>query len=365
MHRATIAIALTLLPARVPAQGIVVRVAPPAAVGLDSALLAAAGRSADSLGALQSLLVWRHGSLGYERYLHGGAADTPVNVKSVSKSFLSALVGIAVAQGKVKSLDQRVADVLPDGYRPVGGELFTDARRRSDSLRQRVTLRHLITMTSGLAWDESNAPLVSALLMSSDPVRFAAELPVLAEPGARFNYATASSHLLAGAVARLVGSPLREFGERSLFGPAGIILSRWDADPEGVNFGGSEMFFTAREMLKLGILYLHHGTVGDHHIVPADWVAASVAKQIEVATPVYQHMVPGLTGYGYFRWLRSGAGREMFCALGLGGQFVLVVPTLDLVIGGTSALDARNPGNDAQFNGIFALVDRSIIPAAR
>jgi CubicO group peptidase (beta-lactamase class C family) len=365
MHRAAIVTALTLVAAPLAGQGIVVRVAPPAGLGLDSVLLASAGRAADSLPALLSLLVWRHGALGYERYVHGGAGDQPVNVKSVSKSFLSALLGVAIAEGKVKSLDQRVAEVLPDSYRPVGGQLFTDARRKSDSLRQRVTLRHLLTMTSGLAWDESNAPLVYALLMSSNPVRFAAELPVLAEPGARFNYATASSHLLAGALAHLVGGSLRELGERSLFGPAGITVSRWDADPEGVNFGGSEMLLTTREMLKLGILYLQGGKVGDRQIVPADWVAASATKQIEVAMPVYQHMVPGLTGYGYFWWLRSGAGQEMYCALGLGGQFIVVVPRLDLVIAGTSALDGRNPGNDAQFNGIFALVDRAVIPAAR
>jgi CubicO group peptidase (beta-lactamase class C family) len=360
-----LALALTVFVPALPAQGIVVRVAPPASVGLDSVLLAGATRAADSLPALTSLLVWRRGALGYERYLHGGSPDAPVNVKSVSKSFLSALIGAAVGGGRIGAIDRPVAEVLPESYGPAGGQLFTDARQRSDSLRRRVTLRHLLTMTSGLAWEESNPTLVYALLLSSNPVRFAAELPVLVPPGTGFNYSTASSHLAAGAVSRLIGTSLREFGEQFLFGPAGIVVTRWDADPQGVNFGGSEMFLTPREMLKLGILYLGHGKVGDRQIVPADWVAASVAKQTEVTTPIYRHMVPGLSGYGYFWWLRTAEGREMYCALGLGGQFVLVVPSLELVVAGTSSLDARNPGNDAQFNGIFALVDHSIVRAAK
>ncbi len=166
------------------------------------------------------------------------------------------------------------------------------------------------------------------------------------------------------ALTRLTGTTAREFAERNLFGPAGIVLARWDADPQGVNFGGSEMFLTTREMLKLGILYLHHGKVGERQVIPASWITESSAKHYDITVPVYRSMVPNLTGYGYLWWLRSAAGHEMICALGLGGQFVLVVPSLELVIAGTSALDARNPRNDKQFNGIFDLLDRAVITAA-
>ncbi len=126
---------------------------------------------------------------------------------------------------------------------------------------------------------ESNAPLIYGLLMSSNPVRFAAELPVLAAPGARFNYSTASTHLLAGVFERSTRLPNRTSAERNLLAPAGIMLPQWDSDPQGVHFGGSEMFLTTRDMLKFGILYLNQGRVGDRPVVPASWVAASTTKK--------------------------------------------------------------------------------------
>jgi CubicO group peptidase (beta-lactamase class C family) len=362
-----VAAALTLLALAPPlaGQGILITPAPAASVGLDSSMLRQAADAADRLPALTSLLVWRHGALAYEAYIHGGARDVPANVKSVTKSFLSALVGIALAERWIANLDQPVAEILPEYYGPVAGSLFTVQRARSDSLRHRVTLRHLLAMSSGVAWDESSPNMTYALLTSGNPVRFAAELPVLAAPGEGFNYGTAGTHLLAGALTRLAGKSLREVGDTYLFGPAGIALARWDSDPQGVNFGGSEMFLTTREMVKFGILYLHQGRVGDRQVIPADWMAESTTKRFDVTAPIYRQMVPNLTGYGYLWWLRSSAGHDMICALGLGGQFVLVVPRLDMVIAGTSALDGRNPGNERQFNAIFDLVDRSIVAGAR
>jgi CubicO group peptidase (beta-lactamase class C family) len=286
-------------------------------------------------------------------------------VKSVSKSLLSALVGIALEQGKLTSLERPVADILADYYQPVESRLFALVRAPSDAQRRRITIRHLLTMTGGQVWDESSAPLVYALLMSSNPVRFAAELPVPGVAGASFNYSTAASHLLAGALARATREPNRAFAERQLLNPAGITLAGWDADPQGVHFGGSEMFLTTRNMLKFGILYLRQGRVGDQQVVPARWIAESFRKQTDVGMTVYQRMIPNLTGYGYLWWLRSAGGHAMACALGLGGQFILVVPSLELVVAGTSALDGRNPGNEKQFNGIFELVDRTIVAAAR
>lgn len=242
--------------------------------------------------------------------------------------------------------------------------MFRAAVVRNDSVRATITVRHLLTQTAGYAWDEGGA-ILSTFLVSSDPVRLVAEQVLAALPGATFNYSTGNTHLLSAALARAVGTPLRPYAENALFRPAGVELRGWDVDGAGNPLGGSEMYFTARGLARFGQLFLDRGAVGGEQIVPADWVAASWEKHADFASPIYKEMVPGLTGYGYLWWLRTSNGKVMNGALGYGGQFVLVVPELRLVIAGASALDASNPGLIPQFKGIFGLVDQIVGSASR
>jgi CubicO group peptidase (beta-lactamase class C family) len=313
-----------------------------------------------SLPALQAMVVLRSGRMVLEKYWGGADSTTPFNIKSVSKGLLSALTGIAIQQGKL-TLDTPISKLLPDYYRSNAPEnrAFRAAIVRNDSVRATITVRHLLTQTSGYAWDEGG-PILSTFLVSSDPARLVAEQILAGSPGTTFNYSTGNTHLLSVALTRAVGTSLRRYAEVTLLKPAGIELLGWDVDAAGNPIGGSEMYLTARGLARFGQLYLEGGAVGGTQVVPRDWIAASWEKRSDVASPIYKEMVPGITGYGYLWWLRTSNGKVMNSALGYGGQFVLVVPELNLVIAGASALDARNPGLIPQFKGIFGLVDQII-----
>jgi CubicO group peptidase (beta-lactamase class C family) len=318
-----------------------------------------------SLPALQAMVVLRNGRMVWEHYWGGADSSSAFNVKSVSKSVLSGLVGIAIEQRKL-SLEQTISSILPEYYpRTPAPEnrMFRSAVVRNDSLRATITVRHLLTQASGYAWDEGG-PILSTFIVSSDPARLIAEQIMTGPPGATFNYSTGNTHLLSVALARAVGTPLRRYAEDILLKPAGIELRGWDVDGSGHPLGGSEMYFTARGMARFGQLYLEGGTIGGKRIVPGEWIRASWEKRMDVASPIYGEMVPGLTGYGYLWWLRTSNGKVMNSALGYGGQFILVLPELQLVIAGTSALDARNPGLIPQFKGIFGLVDQIVASVA-
>lgn len=335
-------------------------------VGLDAGLVRQADSIADrELPALLSLLVVRRGKLALERYYHGATAATAINVKSVTKSIQSATVGVAREAGLIPNLDEPVAAILPELFaRPVPTyQSFAAAIRQMDAARRQVTLRHLLTMSSGYGWEEAGL-ILNAFLANPHPAQFVADLPMMAPPGSAFNYSTGATHLLSAAFAKKTGTNPRTFAETRLFEPAGIQLLGWDADPQGINFGGSEILLTSLGMARFGLLYLGGGTIDGRRIIPAEWIEQSWAKRIEVKTPLYSNMIPGLDGYGYLWWRRSVAGVAWYCALGYGGQFVLVAPALDMVVAGGSSLDGRNPGMQKQFEGIFRLVDRYLQPAA-
>jgi CubicO group peptidase (beta-lactamase class C family) len=340
-------------------------VASPVEAGLDPARLAQADSVAErDLPALLSLLVVRHGTLVWERYYHGARRDTPINIKSVTKSIQGATIGIALRDGLLTSLDQTVASLLPDLFdRPAPTyKSFAAAIARMQAARRRVTVRHLLTMSSGYGWEESGL-LLDAFLVNPDPAQFVADLPMVAGPGQSFNYTTGGIHLLSAAIARMAGTSPRTYTERQLLAPAGIELLAWDADPQGINFGGSEIVLRPLGMARFGLLFLGRGRIDGRQVVPAEWVDSSWVRRIEVTAPVYRQMIPGLDGYGYLWWRRVVAGMTWYCALGFGGQFVLVAPDLNMVVAGGSALDARSPGLVQQFQGIFRLVDSYVQPA--
>lgn len=315
------------------------KIATPAAEGIDPRGLAEAERVIlENKQEVRSLLVIRHGRLVYEKYFRGATATQTFNVKSVTKSFTSALTGIALREGLLHSLDEKVSDLLPEYFASQ-----TDARKKQ------IMLRHLLTMTAGFEWTE-NGPVTADWIRSADHTKFTIDLPLVADPGRGYTYNTGLSHLLSVILTRESGVSLLEFARRHLFGPLGINARRWDTDHQGFCEGGSELYLTARDMARFGFLYLNAGRWEQQEIVPADWVWESVRPHT-AKDPLW-------ADYGYQWWIGQDDDLPSFSAFGYGGQVIHVVPKLDLVVVATSTIN--NPRND-----VLLTVLEHILPAVR
>jgi CubicO group peptidase (beta-lactamase class C family) len=291
------------------------RIADPAAQGVDPAALAAvAARVPDETPDLSALLAIRHGYLVFERNYHGQDPDTPINVRSVTKSVTGTLVGAARRQGRFTGLEQTVGEVIPNRI-PTGAD-----PRVAD-----VTLWQWLTMTSGLAWDAAGD--WQRLLAAPDWVAMTLGLPVTGIPGQTYVYNTGGSHVLGVMVVSAVGEPLQAYAEETLFRPLGIAPVNWMRSPQGEVCGGSGLELTPRDMAKLGFLYLHGGAWDSAPIVEPEYVAAATTWESA------GDATGGWAGYGYQWWVTStNAGYPAYFALGYGGQHIFVVPALDLVV---------------------------------
>lgn len=298
---------------------------------------------AGEIGPVASLVVSHHGRILAERYFRGARASEPVNVKSASKSVVSALVGIAIARGLLEGTDQRVATLFPDYFRSI-----------ESPAKRRITLGDLLSMRAGL--ETTSFGTYGAWVSSPDWVRFALERPMTCEPGDCWEYSTGNTHLLGVAVARAAGTDLRTFAARELLGPLGIPARRWDRDPAGHYLGGNNMSFTPTELLRFGQLYLNEGTWEGERILPASWVRRS--WELRVRSPWNGH------GYGLGWWGRDVAGERVRFAWGYGGQYLFLVPDLELAVVATTDLDRRRRRWDAD-RALFRLLREEIIPRLR
>jgi CubicO group peptidase (beta-lactamase class C family) len=343
------------------------RTAAPAEQGMDPAVLDHLDTVVpDNYPQVRSVLVVRHGYLVVERYWQGVTASDGHDVRSVTKSFTSALVGIALGDGKLKGLDQTVGELLAD-------HLPANADPR---LRQ-VTVEQLLTMTSGLAGDDASLggddQLFDRMLQSRDWVRHILGRRLETTPGESWAYSSASSHLLSAIVADATGQSLLAYAQTKLFAPLGIATNNaleqavrhwpptaaelaaydqapvaWPRDPQGYQVGFAWLRLPARDLAKFGYLYLNGGRWDGTQVVPAEYVAASTRPQSDPSR--------GPGDYGYQWWVTNETGHDSFRAMGFGGQVIQVIPELDLVVVITSDPDqGRHDGPN--------LVGATIVPA--
>lgn len=273
-------------------------------------------KAAAELPRLYSLLVSRDGTLIFERYFNGARATRLDNIKSASKSIISALVGIAIERKLIAGVKQPIA--------PFFGDLLAGD---GNALKRQITIEDLLTMQSGLA-STSNRNY-GAWVQSGNWVRHALGRPLESPPGTGMEYSTGNTHLLSAILTRTSGKSTWQFAQDTLARPLGFSLAEWPRDPQGVYFGGNDMLLTPRQMIAFGELYLRRGRVGEQQVVPADWVDRSFV-------PRTQSNWSDQT-YGYGWWMREMAGVQTYYAWGYGGQFIFVIPDLDLVIASTSA----------------------------
>ena len=322
----------------------------PASLGLDrEAIEKLSGEiEAGQYGNIDSMTIIRHGQVAFEQHYewdyaaqHKGLnypspppwdyfnadaypfhGDTDLHsLQSVSKSVMSALIGIAIERGELPGTDATLGELLPH-------------REFADPAVKDVTLENVLTMTAGIDWEEDvsyfsleNDATASEAL--DDWVGYLLSKPMTVEQGTFFDYNSASSQALSEILATAAGVPTNVYAERHLFGPIGIRSYYWNSAPEGHTNAGGGLFLTASDLARFTWLYAQNGKWDGEQIVPADWVARSSRSAI----PVYARDPDGW-GYGYQWWIyrhKTASGPKMYGGWGWGGQFPLIVPELDLI----------------------------------
>ena len=292
---------------------------------------------AKDLPRLHSLIVSRRGDVVLERYFNGTRATRPANVKSVSKSIVSALVGIAIDRRLISDVDTPITTWFP--------ELQNDR----ETIKRTITVEDLLTMRSGL--ESTSNRNYGAWVQSRNWVQHALRRPMLAEPGTAMQYSTGNSHLLSAILTTTTRSSTWRFANDTLGRPLGFSFPQWPQDPQGIYFGGNDMLMTPRQMLAFGELYLNRGRVGNAQIVPQAWVEQSFV-------PRGRSPISG-NEYGYGWWIREMGGHRAYYAWGFGGQYIFVVPDLDLVVVTTSASTVAEDRRSHRQN-VFDLVEQLI-----
>ncbi|MBN2001374.1 serine hydrolase, partial [candidate division KSB1 bacterium] len=297
---------------------------------------------------INGIVIVRNGYIVFERYNHGYGPDDTHSVASATKSFTSALTGIAIDAGFIKDVNQKVLDFFPEYISGAG-----------DITKRIITIKHLLTMTAPFGWKtgaRGYEPL-DRLRRQRDWIKFILDLLGRNGPPGKFQYSSAASHLLSAIITRTTGNSAREFANEHLFGPIGMRqipdhdmkffltddvfgknVTGWIKDPQGNSTGGWGLCITPRDMARFGFLYLNRGTWDGRQIISENWVEKSTA--------------PNPNGYGYQWWLTETA----FAASGYGGNFIFCVPGKDIVVAVASKLTARAQDR-------WVMLNRWILPA--
>lgn len=248
------------------------------------------------------------------------------DVRSVSKSVVSALVGIARGDGAIKSLDEPLIDWFPEH-----AELATPERRR-------ITLAHALSMTAGLEWSEDlpyTDPRNDEIRMTRDaqPLRFVLSRPLVAEPGRTFKYNGGLAQAMAAVVQRASKTPFQAYAKLKLFEPLGIDNVEWAGSLGDMPSAASGLRLRPRDLAKIGSLYLHGGRWNGKQVIPSDWIDRSTRRQVRMGSPFG---ADNELGYGYFWWYVCGPSSlgvtEARVAIGNGGQRITVYPGLEMVV---------------------------------
>jgi len=248
-------------------------------------------------------------------------------VHSITKSFVSALIGIAIREGHIEGKDQKMIDLFPD--RTI---------QNLDERKEKITLEHLLTMKSGMEWDEWKYAYSDPrnhyiqAINSEDPFQYVLDTPMATDPGVTWSYNGGTSHLMSFLVTEATGQDTHDFAKKYLFEPLGITESEWNRDRHGICYGGGNLYLDPRDMAKFGYLYLNGGRWENEQIVPADFVAESVKTH---------HFFSQSSGYGYQSWW-TYPQQGVYRAAGLDGQRIYVAPDLDLVVVITSYIPESN-----------------------
>ena len=259
-----------------------------------------------------SFLVIRNGALVFERYYQGHASTSLFDIRSATKSFISALIGIAVKEKHIPNLDQKILFYFPE-YKVTN----------MDPRKAAITIRDLLMMKSGLAWDEEHD--FAELYSSENWIQDIFNLPMREESGLVFYYNSGVSHILSELIRRATGMTTLKFAQQRLFSRLGIGHHSWESDPMGVTLGYAGLSLTARDLAKLGFLYISDGIWNEGQILSREYVHDSTTAWSSGGFPEEAE-------YGYHWWVLPAEMHSAYFAAGYGGQYLWIVPDLDLIV---------------------------------
>ncbi|HLA78508.1 MAG TPA: serine hydrolase [Vicinamibacteria bacterium] len=293
------------------------------------------------------LVVARGGPTVFEDCYGVARADAPDDVRSVTKSVTSLLVGLALDEGFLPGVDSAMGPWL----QPVATTIADD--------RARITIRQLLIMTSGFDWYEGgDYALFNEWLRAPSQVDFLLARPLAFPPGSHYTYNTAASHLLSIVIQQATGQRLDAWARSRLFAPLGIGERRWLTDAQGFCHGGIGLYLSPRDMLALGTLVLDHGRRGGVRVVGEAWLSESLAPQVPLASYTFA------SGYGYLWWRGRAHGLDYVYANGYGGQFIVVVPEVRLVAVATCQW-RDNANASSNWSRIMDAIVNQLLPSVR
>jgi len=300
-------------------------VSKPVEQGLDPMLIAELYYNAAKLDTIYGLLVIKNGHLVAERYFNAGSVDQKARLQSVTKSYTSALVGIALEQGYLSSVDQKMIDFFPE----LAGKI-------ADPRKEQITIRQMLQMRAGYPSEETDPVFWEGLLSGHYPPLIE-EFPLIADPGTEFHYSNLTSNWLGIIVDRASGTNLKSFAEQHLFSAIDVEAGEWGQDAEDHNNGCADLHFSARDAAKFGLLYLNDGQYEGNQIVPADWVHDSLQGYSENINatggfPANWGLSFSDIGYGYQWWSAKAGDHRFDFAWGHGGQLIVLLDEFDMVV---------------------------------
>ncbi len=299
------------------------KLATPESQGMQSQRLDAGAIALTTSSRTLSFLVLKNDALVYERYFNGSQINHSHNIHSTSKSLLGGLIGIAIREGYIRSIDTKIHDILSDEF-------------SVPLLKRNSTVRQLLTMTSGSHWIEDETE--DQIETQPNWIQAILNLAQIHIAGKHFNYSTGNTHLLSAVLTKASHLSTCDFAVKYLFHPVGIDFQHWGRDPQGFFSGGYNLYLTPRNLLKLGKLYLQNGIWKGQAVIPTEWIQQSFTPAVQTDHPEYN--------YGYLFWITSIQGHRVYKMWGHGGQFVYLIPDQSLTVVITTDTQTPSPELD-------------------
>jgi CubicO group peptidase (beta-lactamase class C family) len=315
---------------------------------VDRQKLDAAFATAEQFSNLKCLIAAQDGVILKEAFYGTSGPNIPHDVRSVTKSVTGLLIGIAINKGILASEEQTAGPFLNPLYTNLPDE------------KSKIKIRDLLTMSAGFIWNESaSVSEYNNWITSSNQVKYILDRPLNAQPGTVFNYNSASLHLLSVILTEAAKISTQGVAEKYLFTPMGLSVTNWETDKQGYNNGAAGLQLTPYDMLKIGELYLNGGVYKGTRIVTEDWISKSIKTHISTGYSDFYG-----SGYGYCWWTGHSSKGDYAFANGWGGQFILIVPNLNVVVVATN--EWKNIGSsaaNAQWSRTMDLIINRILPS--